>query len=35
MAHKLEVIKWYFIIFIDDCEFWKIKLICLICWIFL
>jgi len=26
MAHKLEMIKWYFIIFIDDCEFWKNKI---------
>jgi len=25
MTHKLEMMKWYFIIFIDDCEFWKIK----------
>jgi len=21
MTHNLEMIKWYFIIFIDDCEF--------------
>jgi len=29
MTHKLEMIKWYFIIFIDDSEFWKNKIVTL------
>ena len=31
MTHKIEMIKLYYIIVIDDCKFLKIKLICLIC----